>query len=184
MSQSQSRLLSLQLREPLNPVGNERPWRSHNESSNCQVPTRGVLRSQLTGKSKVLGINTYDLPVIGYPTGIRRWPTKEMGAADTKTRKILAMHGAFHSYSSTQRPPREPGRLKCQSYSPGWINTDPGLHQAQVIMCWVYSSSSRREGKAGTIVEAFQTFQRFHPTSGWTKVEWWRAKRHHAGQWH
>ena len=74
---------------------------------------RQVLKSQLNGKNKIPGINTYALPVIIYPAGIISWPLREMQATDFKTRKLLTMHGGIHPKSSILRlktKQREGGR--------------------------------------------------------------------------
>ncbi len=52
---------------------------------------RQILKSQLNGRNKVQGINTYALPVIRCPAGIISCPKEEEEVTDIKTRKLLTM---------------------------------------------------------------------------------------------
>ena len=64
---------------------------------------RRVLRSKLSSKNKVTAINTFAVPVIRYPAAVVTWRQEDLKETDIGTRKLMTMHGVFHSKSSTAR---------------------------------------------------------------------------------
>ena len=64
---------------------------------------RWVLRSKLYSKNKVTAINTFPVPFIRYPVAVVNWRREDLKETDIGTRKLMTMHGVFHSKSSTAR---------------------------------------------------------------------------------
>ena len=64
---------------------------------------RLILRSELNGKSKIEAINSLAIPTVQYSFGIIDWKYSELKKLDSKTRKILTMHGIFHRKSDVDR---------------------------------------------------------------------------------
>jgi len=62
-----------------------------------------ILQTQLSGKHKIIAINTLAIPVVRYPTGIVKWTQTEVLKMDTKTRKMLTMHRGFAMRSDVDR---------------------------------------------------------------------------------
>ncbi len=62
-----------------------------------------VLKSQLHGKFIIRAINTWAVPVVRYGAGILDWTTQELKAMDTKTRKLMRIHGAHHPQGDVDR---------------------------------------------------------------------------------
>lgn len=64
---------------------------------------RKVLRTELTGKNKIVAINSFAVPVIEYGMGIVDWTEKELKDLDRKTRKILTMNNQLHPRADVSR---------------------------------------------------------------------------------
>ncbi len=62
-----------------------------------------VLKSQLDGKYCIRAINTWAVPVVRYGGGIINWTDQELKALDTKTRKLMRIHGAHHPQGDVDR---------------------------------------------------------------------------------
>ncbi|MEM7375718.1 MAG: reverse transcriptase family protein [Bacteroidota bacterium] len=62
-----------------------------------------LARSKLYSGNLIRGINAWAVSVVRYSAGILEWTDKELKRLDTKTRKLLAMNGAFHRSSSVGR---------------------------------------------------------------------------------
>ena len=55
-----------------------------------------VLRTELYGRNKILGINGCALPVLTYGFGVIYWGCKDLQQLDRRTRKVLSMNGVYH----------------------------------------------------------------------------------------
>ena len=64
---------------------------------------RLILRSVLKGKNKIEAISSLAIPVVQYSFGIIDWKYSELKKLDSKTRKILTMHGILHPKSDADR---------------------------------------------------------------------------------
>ncbi len=62
-----------------------------------------LLKSGLNGKHTFQAINTWAIPVIRYGAGIIDWTVSELLAIDTKTRRLLRLHGAHHPQADVDR---------------------------------------------------------------------------------
>ena len=54
-------------------------------------------------KNKIEAINSLAIPTVQYSFGIIDWKYSELKKLDSKTRKILTMHGIFHRKSDVDR---------------------------------------------------------------------------------
>ena len=64
---------------------------------------RWVQRSKFCSKNKLTTINTFAVTVIRYTVAVVSWRRKDLKETDIGTRKLMAMHGVFHTQSSTAR---------------------------------------------------------------------------------
>ena len=74
---------------------------------------RLIVRSELNGKNKIEAIDSLAIPTVQYSFGIIDWKYSELKKLDSKTRKILTMHGMLHPKSDVDRiyiPRKEGGR--------------------------------------------------------------------------
>ena len=74
---------------------------------------RLIVRSELNGRNKIEAINSLAIPTVQYSFGIIDWKYSEIKKLDSKTRKILTMHGMLHPKSDVDRiyiPRKEGGR--------------------------------------------------------------------------
>ena len=74
---------------------------------------RLIVRSELNGRNKIEAINSLAIPTVQYSFGIIDWKYSELKKLDSKTRKILTMHGMLHPKSDVDRiyiPRKEAGR--------------------------------------------------------------------------
>ena len=78
---------------------------------------RLILRSKLNGKVKFQAINSWAVALLRYGAGIVKWSNEELRSLDTKSRKLLIVHGAFHPRSNVDRLylPRGKGRRRLMS---------------------------------------------------------------------
>ena len=65
--------------------------------------TKKILKAQLHGRFCVQAINTWAGPVVGYGAGILNWTAEELRGLDTKTRKLMRIHGAHHPQGDVDR---------------------------------------------------------------------------------
>ena len=70
-----------------------------------------IWKSELYGKNKVIGHNSFAVPIIISTIGILNWTKAEIEEMDIKTRKILTSNGSFHKNSNVDRlyVPRDEG---------------------------------------------------------------------------
>jgi len=64
---------------------------------------KGLLKTELNAKNKIMAITTLAVPVIQYSFGIIKWTKAEIKKLDRQTRKLLTMYGALHPKSDTDR---------------------------------------------------------------------------------
>ena len=64
---------------------------------------KAVAGSRLYGGYLTKAVNIWAVSVVRYTAGVLEWTQKELEEMDTKTRKILTMHGAFHRDSDVDR---------------------------------------------------------------------------------
>ena len=62
-----------------------------------------LLKSGLHGKHCFQAINTWAVPVVRYGAGVIDWTASELRELDTKTRKLLRIHGAHHPQADVDR---------------------------------------------------------------------------------
>ena len=62
-----------------------------------------LLKSQLYAGNLIAGINAWAIGVVRYSAGVLGWGKVELKKMDTKTRRIMTMHGAFHRKSNVGR---------------------------------------------------------------------------------
>ena len=62
-----------------------------------------VLRTELYGRNKILGINGFALPVLTYGFGVIHWGCKDLQQLDQRTRKVLSMYGVHHLAADVDR---------------------------------------------------------------------------------
>ena len=74
---------------------------------------KSILKTQLNGKSKIIAINTYAIPVglLTYSFGIIKWTQTDIHALEILTRTTLTKHRMHHPKSAIERLtlPREQG---------------------------------------------------------------------------
>ena len=57
---------------------------------------RLILGSKLSGRSKIIAVNTWAVSVMRYGAGILKVNTDELKSLDRRTRKFMTMYGALH----------------------------------------------------------------------------------------
>ena len=62
-----------------------------------------ILKSKLTGRNKIMAINTYAIPVIRYTAGIVDWTGEEIKQLDRKTRKLITIYRGLHPRADVDR---------------------------------------------------------------------------------
>ena len=63
-----------------------------------------VLKTKLSGKNKIMAVNTWAVAILRYSAGIVEWRSHdELKELDRKTRKMMTMHGALHPKSDVDR---------------------------------------------------------------------------------
>jgi hypothetical protein len=79
---------------------------------------RLVLDTQLSAKNKIAAIGTLTVPVLRYSFGIINWRQEELRKLDTKTRKLLTIHGQQYPKAEIDRlyvPRKRRGRGMMQA---------------------------------------------------------------------
>ena len=64
---------------------------------------RLMLSSKLSGRNKIMAINTWAASVMKYSAEILKWKTDGLKSLDRRTRKFMTMHGALYSKSDIGR---------------------------------------------------------------------------------
>ena len=64
---------------------------------------RLILRSKLTGRNKVMAVNTWAVSVMRYGAGILKWNKDELKSLDRRTRTFMTIHGALHPKSDVDK---------------------------------------------------------------------------------
>jgi hypothetical protein len=64
---------------------------------------RLVLGTELSAKNKIQAIVSLAVPVLRYSSGIIIWHQTELQKLDRKTRKLLTIHGQYHSKANVDR---------------------------------------------------------------------------------
>ena len=63
-----------------------------------------LLNTKLSGKNKIMAVNTWAVAILRYSAGIVEWRSDdELKELDRKTRKMMKMHGALHPKSDVDR---------------------------------------------------------------------------------
>ena len=63
-----------------------------------------LLKTKLSGKNKIMAVNTRAVAILRYSAGIVEWRSDdELKELDRKTRKMMKMHGALHPKSDVDR---------------------------------------------------------------------------------
>ena len=57
---------------------------------------RLTLRSKLTGRNKIMAVNTWVVSAMRYRAGILKWNKDELKSLDRKTRTFMTIHGALN----------------------------------------------------------------------------------------
>ena len=79
---------------------------------------RLVLDTELSAKNKIQGIGALAVPVLRYSFGIINWRQEELRKLDTKTRKLLTIHGQQYPKAEIDRlyvPRKRRGRGMMQA---------------------------------------------------------------------
>lgn len=64
---------------------------------------RLVLGSKLSGRNKIMAVNTWAIALLRYGAGIVKWSQEKVQTLDRKTRKLLTLYGVFHPKSDVDR---------------------------------------------------------------------------------
>ena len=64
---------------------------------------RLILRSKLTGRNKVMAVNTWAVSVMRYGAGILKWNKDELKRLDRRTRSFMTIHSALHPKSDVDK---------------------------------------------------------------------------------
>jgi hypothetical protein len=64
---------------------------------------KNILSSELSGRNKIISINTLAVPVVRYSAGIIKWTRHEIQELDRKTRKLLTIHRGFAMRADVDR---------------------------------------------------------------------------------
>ena len=78
---------------------------------------RKVLELNLNGGNTVKDINSWAFAAVRYSTGIVDWTADKLKTMNRKTRKLMTMNGALHSWTDVDRQyvtRGEGGRGRCQ----------------------------------------------------------------------
>ena len=63
-----------------------------------------MLKTKLSGKNKIMAVNTWAVAILRYSAGIVEWRSDhELKDLDRKTTKMMATHGALHPKSDVDR---------------------------------------------------------------------------------
>ena len=103
-----------------------------------------IFKSGLNDKNKCLAANMWAVSLLRYSGGILRWTKEELKRMDTKTRKIMTIHGALHPKSDVDRiyvPRGKGGRgliscegcIRGEENSLGWYIRNSSEYILQVL---------------------------------------------------
>ncbi|CAH1976807.1 unnamed protein product [Acanthoscelides obtectus] len=84
--------------------GNDRPS-NIKEQLKCEYKKRVrlILRTELNGRNKMKALGQLALPILQYCVDVVEWKLDEIKALDRATRKLLTMHGMYHTRADTER---------------------------------------------------------------------------------
>ena len=88
---------------------------------------RLVLKSELNAANRFEAINTLAVPVNTYSFNIRNWKMSEIKRLDTKTRKLLTIHGMHHPKADGMYLPRRIGGRGLTKLETAYKSTTTGL---------------------------------------------------------
>ena len=71
--------------------------------------TRQLLKTKLSGRNLIKGINTWAVPLIRYSGPFFKWTTDDLKQMDQRTRKLMTMHKALHPRDDRLYVPRKEG---------------------------------------------------------------------------
>ena len=75
--------------------------------------TRKILKTKLSSRNLIQGINTWAVPLVRYSGPFLKWTRDELKQMDQRTRKLMTMHKALHPRDDNERlyvPRKEGGR--------------------------------------------------------------------------
>ena len=65
--------------------------------------TRKILKTKLSSRNLIKGINTWALPLVRYLGPFLKWTKDELKQMDQRTRKLMTMHKALHPRNNVDR---------------------------------------------------------------------------------
>ena len=70
-----------------------------------------MLKTKLSGKNKIMAVNTWAVATLRYSAGVVYWKVDKLNELDRKTRHMMTLHGALHPKSDVDRLylPRQKG---------------------------------------------------------------------------
>ena len=78
-----------------------------------------VPKTKLSGKKKIMAVNTWSVQIPRYSAGVAEWRSDELKELARKTRKMMTVHGALHPKSDVDlvylpRQKRGRGLISCE----------------------------------------------------------------------
>ena len=97
-----------------------------------------VLKTKLSGKNKIMAVNTWAVATLRYSAGVVDWTVDEL-KLDRKTRKMMTLHGALH-------PKRDVDRLYLPRQKDGraLIGCDMCVKAEENNLAWYVKNSNER----------------------------------------
>ena len=65
--------------------------------------TKLIMKSRISGRNKILTINTWAVSLMRYGAGIMKWTKRELDEINRKTRKVMAMTQELHFRSDLDK---------------------------------------------------------------------------------
>ena len=65
--------------------------------------TRKLLKTKLSSKNLIKGINTWAVPLVTYSRHFLKWTREKLKQMDQRTRKLMTMHKALHPRDNDDR---------------------------------------------------------------------------------
>ena len=65
--------------------------------------TKLIMKSRLSGRNKIIAINTWAVSLMRYGAGIVKWTKSEPDEIDRKTRKVMTLNKELHPTSDVNR---------------------------------------------------------------------------------
>ena len=65
--------------------------------------TKLIMKSRISGRNKILTINTWAVSLMRYGAGIMKWTKRELDEINRKTRKVMAMTQELHFRSDVDK---------------------------------------------------------------------------------